>query len=180
MGDGQSPQGITVRWAQRFWGTSLKEDNKVSIFAKDTKRRQFLKTAAATSLAMAASTHFVRGAWAQTEKLGNFPVTTPTVKFGCTVPLTGAYADEGADELKACRLAIQHLNDGGGMLTTMKPLSLKGNGVLGKKVEGVEGDTRTNPDAARALAQRMIERDGIITWTGGSSSAEAIAMQYLA
>jgi branched-chain amino acid transport system substrate-binding protein len=124
--------------------------------------------------------HFVRGAWAQAEQLGNFPVTTPTVKFGFTVPLTGSYADEGADELKACRLAIQHINDGGGMLATMKPLSLKGNGVLGKKVEGVEGDTRTNPDAARALAQRMIERDGIITWTGGSSSAEAIAMQYLA
>jgi branched-chain amino acid transport system substrate-binding protein len=152
----------------------------MSIVKKGMNRRHFLTTAAATSLVMTAPMHFVRGAWAQTEKLGNFPVTTPTVKFGFTVPLTGSYADEGADELKACRLAIQHLNEGGGMLATMKPLSLKGNGVLGKKVEGVEGDTRTNPDAARTLAQRMIERDGIITWTGGSSSAEAIAMQYLA
>ena len=107
----------------------------MSSLKKGMNRRAFVETAAATALLSAMPMHFVRGAWAQTEKLGNFPVTTPTVKFGFTVPLTGSYADEGADELKACRLAIQHINDGGGMLATMKPLSLKGNGVLGKKVE---------------------------------------------
>jgi branched-chain amino acid transport system substrate-binding protein len=150
-------------------------------------RRALLKGTAAGAGALAfsgiAPIHFVRGAWAQDYKpIGNFPARTegPTIKFGFTVPQTGAYADEGADELRAAKLAVRHLNEGGGMLETLKPSSLKGNGVLGKKVEFVEGDTQTNPDAARQLASRMIERDGIIMYTGSSSSAEAIAMQYLA
>src|SRR3546814_21077271 len=90
------------------------------------------------------------------------------------------YADEGADQLKAYQLAVKHLNEGGGMLETLKPSSLKGNGVLGRKVEYVQGDAQTNPDAARAAARRMIERDGITMFSGGSSSAVAVAQQYLA
>jgi len=62
----------------------------------------------------------------------------------------------------------------------MKPLSLKGNGVLGKKVEYVTGDTQTKSDAARASAKRMIEKDGVIMFSGGSSSGVAIAVQSLA
>jgi branched-chain amino acid transport system substrate-binding protein len=66
------------------------------------------------------------------------------------------------------------------MLKTMKPLSLKGNGVLGKKVEYVTGDTQTKSDAARAAAKRMIEKDGVIMYSGGSSSGVAVAIQSLA
>ena len=107
--------------------------------------------------------------------------TGASVILGFNVPLTGAYADEGADELKAYQLAVQHLNGegDGGMLGTFKPSALKGNGILGKKVEFVTGDTQTKADAARASAKRMIERDGAIMITGGSSSAVAIAVQAL-
>jgi len=145
-------------------------------------RRQFLKASAATGLVLATPTFFIKNAWAQNEKIGNFPdaVQGSSVKLGFTVPLTGAYADEGADELRAAKLAAKHLNEGGGMVGTLNPVSLKGQGILGKRVEYVEGDTQTNPDAARTLASRMIERDGIMMYTGSSSSAEAIAMQYLA
>ena len=89
------------------------------------------------------------------------------------MPLTGAYADEGADELNAFKLAVKHLNGegDGGMMKTMKPSALKGNGILGKKVEYVTGDTQTKADAARASAKRMIEKDGVIMFSGGSSSA---------
>ncbi|MDC0335840.1 substrate-binding protein [Pseudodesulfovibrio sp.] len=103
-----------------------------------------------------------------------------SVVFGFNVPQTGAYADEGADELRAYKMAVEHINNGGGMLETIKPLSLKSQGVLGKKVEYVVGDTQTNPDAARTSARRMIERDKVIMYGGGSSSATAIAQQYLA
>ena len=50
--------------------------------------------------------------------------------LGFNVPQTGAYADEGADELRAYQLAVEHINgDGdGGMLNTFSS-SLKGNGV---------------------------------------------------
>lgn len=122
---------------------------------------------------------FVRNAWAE-EAIGNFPVDGPTVTLGFNVPQTGAYADEGADELRAYKLAVKHLNEGGGMLETLKPSALKGNGILGKKVEFVTGDTQTNADAARESGRRMIERDKVIMFTGGSSSATAIAQQYLA
>ncbi|MYZ47564.1 substrate-binding protein [Propylenella binzhouense] len=149
---------------------------------KHLTRRGLLKAGAATSLVLAAPLHFVRGAWAQEKAIGTFPAGTSgsSVKYGFIVPQTGAYADEGADELRAYQLAVKHLNGGGGMLETMKPLSLKGNGVLGKKVEYVTGDTQTNPDAARQAAQRAIERDKVIMFSGGSSSAVAVAQQYLA
>ena len=40
---------------------------------------------------------------------------------------TGPYADEGADELRAYQLAVQHLNGegDGGMLNTIKPFSVQ-------------------------------------------------------
>jgi len=62
----------------------------------------------------------------------------------------------------------------------MKPMNLKGNGILGKKVDFVTGDTQTKSDAARASAKRMIEKDGVIMFSGGSSSGVAIAVQALA
>jgi len=146
----------------------------------DWSRRKVLKAGAASAVALSTPMFFTQNAWAEKEAIGNFPVKGSSVKFGFNVPQTGAYADEGADELRAYKLAVKHLNSGGGMLNTLKPSSLKGNGVLGKKVEYVTGDTQTNPDAARTSARRMIERDKVIMYGGGSSSAVAIAQQYLA
>ena len=147
-------------------------------FIKGVSRRGILKGGIAASVAAGAGpTFFTRGAWAQ--DFVNNP-TGDTVTFGFNVPLSGSYADEGADELRAYELAVEHLNNGGGMLETLEPSSLTGQGVLGKRVDFVSGDTQTNPDAARQSAQRMIERDGVIMWSGGSSSATAIAQQYLA
>ena len=144
---------------------------------KEFTRRDVLKSSAALSLAGAAPMVFVRRAHAFT----NDPGSGSSVVLGFNVPQTGAYADEGADELRAYQLAVKHLNGegDGGMLNTMKPLALKGNGVLGKKVEYVTGDTQTKSDAARASAKRMIEKDGAIMVTGGSSSGVAIAVQSL-
>jgi branched-chain amino acid transport system substrate-binding protein len=121
---------------------------------------------------------FTRGAYAQ--EFCNAP-TGDTVTFGFNLPLTGAYAEEGADEQKAYELAVKHLNGegDGGLINTLKPTVLKGNGLLGKKVVFVTGDTATKADQARASATRMIERDGAIMITGGSSSSEAIAVQGL-
>jgi ABC-type branched-subunit amino acid transport system substrate-binding protein len=139
-------------------------------------RRGFMKATAATAAVAAAPTILTSKAHAfVNEPKGG------TVTLGFNVPQTGAYADEGADELRAYKLAVKHLNGegDGGMMNTMKPLSLKGNGVLGKKVAYVTGDTQTKSDAARASAKRMIEKDGAIMITGGSSSGVAIAVQSL-
>ena len=65
------------------------------------------------------------------------------------------------------------------MLNTFSSKALKGTGILGKKVEYVTGDTQTKSDAARASAKSMIEKDGAIMITGGSSSGVAVAVQSL-
>ncbi len=146
---------------------------------KGVSRRRVLKTGAAGLLATgAAPMVFTRGAWAQ--EFRNNP-TGAEVTLGFNVPQTGAYADEGADELRAYTLAVKHLNGegDGGMLNTMQPSSLGGNGILGKKVAFVTGDTQTKSDAARDSARRMIERDGALIISGGSSSGVAIAVQGL-
>jgi ABC-type branched-subunit amino acid transport system substrate-binding protein len=147
----------------------------------DKGRRVVLKGGVALSAALAApSLIFTRNAWAADFR--NDPAKAKTVKLGFNVPQTGPYADEGADELRAFKLAAKHLNGGGdgGLMKTFKPSHLKGNGILGKKVEYVTGDTQTKADAARASAKRMIEKDGVIMFSGCSSSAVAVASQALA
>ena len=145
-------------------------------------RRGFLKASVATSMAATAPMFFMKDAFAKGEAFRNSPkADAKTITLGFNVPQTGAYADEGADELRAFKLAVKHLNGegDGGMMNTFKPSALKGNGVLGKKVEFVTGDTQTKSDAARASAKRMIEKDGVLMISGGSSSGVAIAVQGL-
>ena len=83
-----------------------------------------------------------------------------TVLFGLNVPLSGAYAKQGEDQLKAYKLAIRMLNEKGG--------------IGGKKIVYAVKDTKTNADTARENAKAFI-KDGAVMITGGSSSAVAIA-----
>lgn len=147
----------------------------------DVSKRNLLKGTAGIIAAGSMPLIFTKEAWAA-ENFRNNPGNAKSITLGFNVPQTGAYADEGADELRAYKLAVEHLNGGGdgGMMNTMKPSSLKGNGILGKKVEYVTGDTQTKSDAARASAKRMIEKDGVLMFSGGSSSGVAIAVQGLA
>ena len=142
-------------------------------------RRSFLKNSALVGAAgLAMPTIFTSASRAQ--DFCNNP-TGANVVFGFNCPQTGPYAEEGKDQLKAYQLAVKHLNGegDGGMIKTFKGTALKGNGVLGKKVTFVTGDSQTKSDAARASATRMIERDGAIMITGGSSSGVAVAVQSL-
>ncbi len=100
-------------------------------------RRSLLKATAASGLVLATPTIFSRGTWAQ--NFANAPTNKSSVTLGFNVPQTGAYANE----LRAYQLAVKHINGegDGGMLNTMKPFALEGNGILGKKVDYVTGDT---------------------------------------
>ena len=142
-------------------------------------RRGVLKGGLAGILATGVSPLiFSKGAYAQ--EFCNAP-KGDSVTLGFNMPLTGAYADEGADQQRAYELAVEHLNGGGdgGMIPTFSSKTLKGNGILGKKVAYVTGDDQTKADAGRDSARRMIERDGAVMITGGSSSGVAIAEQAL-
>ena len=141
-------------------------------------RRGLLKSGAAVGAGLAMPTVFAGSAAAQSYT--NEP-TGASVTLGFNVPQSGPYADEGADELRAYELAVEHLNGegDGGMMNTFSSKALSGSGILGKKVEYVTGDTQTKSDAARASARSMIEKDGAVMITGGSSSGVAVAVQAL-
>ncbi|WP_116131146.1 substrate-binding protein [Tropicimonas sp. IMCC34043] len=144
--------------------------------ASNLTRRGALGRGAAAAAGLALPTIFTGTARAFTnEPRGK------TVTLGFAVPQTGPYADEGDDELRALQLAVEHLNGGGdgGMLATFSSTALDGSGILGRKVDFVAGDTRTDPDAARDAVKGMIGKDGAVMITGGSSSDVAITVQDL-
>ncbi len=144
---------------------------------KNLTRRGVLKSGAVAGAGLAVPTIFTASSAAA---YTNEP-TGSSVTLGFNVPQTGPYAEEGLDELRAQELAVEHLNGmgDGGMMNTFSSNALKGNGILGKKVEFVTGDTQTKSDAARASAKSMIEKDGAVMINGGSSSGVAIAVQGL-
>ncbi len=127
------------------------EIDKGGIMSKfTTTRRGMLKGSATLGAGLALPTIFTSPAAAYlNEPKGS------TVTLGFNVPQTGPYADEGADELRAYLLAVEHLNGegDGGMMNTFSSKALKGNGILGKKVTYVTGDTQTKSDAARASGE---------------------------
>ena len=147
---------------------------------KHLTRRGAMKAGAIAGGALATPTIFTGAAWAQEQGFTNAP-TGDTVTLGFCVPQSGPYADEGADELRALQLAVEHLNGegDGGMMQTFSSKALDGTGILGKRVEYVSGDDQTKSDVARATAQSMIQKDGAIMITGGSSSGTAVAVQAL-
>ncbi|MBC7153958.1 MAG: substrate-binding protein [Rhodobacteraceae bacterium] len=144
-------------------------------------RRRLIGTGAMAGAGLAMPTIFTGASWAQSQGGFTNAPTGGTVTLGFNVPQTGPYADEGKDELLAQQLAVEHLNGqgDGGCLNTFSSKALKGNGILGKKVQFVTGDTQTKSDAARAAAKSMIEKDGAVMINGGSSSGVAVAVQGL-
>lgn len=79
-----------------------------------------------------------------------------TVKIGLLVPLTGPAAADGLSVLNAVKIAVDRVNAAGG--------------VLGKKVELVYYDDRTDPKEAVAVAYKLIEKDKVVAAVGGSYS----------
>ncbi|MCU4798838.1 substrate-binding protein [Halobacteria archaeon HArc-gm2] len=150
---------------------------------KSVSRRSVLKQAGATGalgLAGLAGCSGDGGGNGDDEypALGNYPIEGDTATFGFNVPLSGPYSSEGEDELRAYELAVKHLNNGGGWVDNWDDLS--GDGVLDYEIDYVEGDTATDASTADESASRMIQRDDVIMFAGGSSSAVAIAQQGVA
>ncbi len=89
------------------------------------------------------------------------PLQPDVVKVGVNIPLTGSYADQGKDQERAYQLAAERINARGG--------------VLGRPVELLIRDTKTNAKVAEQNALQMIMEHNVPMITGGSSSAVAIA-----
>jgi ABC-type branched-subunit amino acid transport system substrate-binding protein len=107
------------------------------------------------------------GAAALTFGTAPYVIAAPTKELvvGLNVPQTGPYSDQGADQLRAYNLAIEEVNAKGG--------------ILGMPVRATTGDTQSKPAVARDNAERMIDRDGAVMITGGSSTGVAVAVSAL-
>ncbi|MFW6415250.1 MAG: ABC transporter substrate-binding protein [Thermodesulfobacteriota bacterium] len=79
---------------------------------------------------------------------------------GINAPLSGPYKDQGDDQVRAFELAIEVLNEDGG--------------VLGKKVSYKIKDTKSDPEVAKENALGFVKDDNINLLTGGISSDVAL------
>jgi ABC-type branched-subunit amino acid transport system substrate-binding protein len=151
-------------------------------------RRRLLRQAVATGAGLGALTaggagrlaFMGRALAADQPPIGTYPdcCSGPTVTIGAAVPLTGSYADAGADELKGWQLAVEHLNEGNELVKKIAPKISKG--VLGKTVNLVFADSGAKPNNAVQIQQTFINDHKIVLMTGSTSSAVAVATNHFA
>jgi ABC-type branched-subunit amino acid transport system substrate-binding protein len=84
-----------------------------------------------------------------------------SIRIGINVPLSGPYKNQGQDEKRAYQLAMEQINDEGGL--------------LGRRIVAVIKDTQVDPQVAADNALALIRENKVDMITGGSSSAVAIA-----
>ena len=95
-------------------------------------RRSVMQTGAVAGAGLALPTILTAGSHSA---FANAP-TGSSVTLGFNVPQSGPYADEGADELRAYKLAVEHLNGegDGGMLQTFSSKALEVQEFWAKKL----------------------------------------------
>lgn len=85
-----------------------------------------------------------------------------TIKVGVTQPLTGVLSASGTYVTNGARLAAEHINEAGG--------------VLGKKIELVIEDNKSNPSEAAETAEKLIVRDKVSVLLGAWASPLTLAV----
>ncbi len=123
---------------------------------KGLSRRQFIKTASAVAAA-AGSTQIFAPAILRAQQ--------QPIKIGHLVPLTGFLSPMGDYAAKAGKLAVEEINEAGG--------------VLGRKIETIVDD-ETNPGVGVQKATKMIQQDKVDFLLGTVSSAVALAIMDVA
>jgi len=83
------------------------------------------------------------------------------VKIGLNYPKTGPYSVQGLAQLRAAEMAVEEINQAGG--------------ILGRNIELVVRDSKSKPDLAKKNVEDLIDNEGVEMIFGGSSSAVAIA-----
>lgn len=75
-----------------------------------------------------------------------------TIKIGVNEPLTGAFAASGTYVVNGAKIAADEINAKGG--------------ILGKQIELVIEDNKSNPTEAAAVAEKLITRDKVPVMMG--------------
>ena len=143
-------------------------------------RRSILRTVGAAGVAGLAGCGGGGNGTPTGERIGNYPVTGDTATFGFNVAQSGPFSTAGEEELRGHELAVKHINDGGGWVGQSIFSSLSGDGLLGKTVDYVVGDTESDPETARLSAESMVNNQDVIMLSGGSTSDTALEHQQVA
>src|SRR6185437_7189873 len=85
-----------------------------------------------------------------------------TIKIGVTEPLTGAFAASGNYVTQGARIAEDEIN--------------KAGGVLGKKIQLIVEDNKSNPTEGVATAEKLINSDKVPVMMGAWSSTLTLAV----
>ena len=85
-----------------------------------------------------------------------------TIKIGVTQPLTGAFAASGNYVAQGAKIAEEEIN--------------KAGGVLGKKLQLLIEDNKSNPTEAVATAEKLINSDKVPVLMGAWSSTLTLAV----
>ena len=85
-----------------------------------------------------------------------------TIKIGVNEPLTGAFAASGTYVVNGAKIAADEINAKGGL--------------LGKKIELVIEDNKSNPTEAAAVAEKLITRDKTPVMMGAWGSSLTLAV----
>lgn len=109
-------------------------------------RRLFIKETGLAAVSLAAPA-FIKSAWAA------YPI-----KVGVISPLTGAWTVYGKAHISGFELALDEINAAGG--------------VLGRRMEMVIGDSKTEPRIVVEQANRLIRQEKVDFLAGTFSSAE--------
>jgi branched-chain amino acid transport system substrate-binding protein len=94
--------------------------------------------------------------------LGTAASAQDTIKIGVSQPLTGAFAASGNYVTQGARIAEEEIN--------------KAGGVLGKKIQLIIEDNKSNPTEAVATAEKLIVRDKVPVMMGAWSSTLTLAV----
>ncbi len=92
-----------------------------------------------------------------------------TIKIGLVASLTGGAADVGTDMKRASILAVEEINEAGGVYVKEYDKKLM--------IELVEGDDRTNPQEGVTVVKKLILSDKVDVLVGGFSSVVTMASQ---
>ncbi len=85
-----------------------------------------------------------------------------TIKIGAPFNITGALSSLDAPALNGAKLKVKEINDAGG--------------VLGKKLDLVVYDTKTDPTVIASVASQLINQDKVVVATGFTDSDSVLAL----
>jgi branched-chain amino acid transport system substrate-binding protein len=135
---------------------------------KRLSRRDFLKKAAMGTAAMGMGGFMGKTVFAQAK---------PPIKIGVAISLTGSMAREGELEVGGYKLWGKIMNERGCTFGEVEKLGCPGPGLLGRQVEFVVYDDKSDPSESVKLVRKLIVSDKVDLILGpyGSGASNAIA-----